>query len=321
MRDAFSKALVEAAQADSKVLLLTGDHGYALFDEFRRVCPDQYINAGIAEQNMVGVAAGLAKAGFRPVVYGLSAFVPIRVLEQIKLDVCYEELPVIFIGDGAGIVYGAWGTSHQSTEDIGALRALAHISILSPSDAGEMLACMRLAFSAEKPVYLRIGKADLGAVHDSVPQLVWGDLFKVKSGEGSITFVATGSMVKTALALSERWKGSTVWSAPFVKPLNAKQVASICQKHQAVVVLEEHSIHAGLGAAIAEISTTHAPTWICRVGIKDKFSQFSGSYNYLMREHELDFDSVFAQVKDFLDNIHLEANILESSGRISTSSI
>ncbi len=90
MRDAFSNALVEAAKSDPRVVLLTGDHGYALFDEFRRVCPDQYINAGIAEQNMVGVAAGLAKAGFRPVVYGLSAFVPIRVLEHIKLYVCYE---------------------------------------------------------------------------------------------------------------------------------------------------------------------------------------------------------------------------------------
>src|SRR5438309_1736506 len=95
MREAFSKSLVEAGVRDQRVLLLTGDHGYALFDEFRRVCPAQYINAGVAEQNMVGVAAGLAKGGFRPIVYGLSAFVPIRVLEQIKLDVCYEQLPVL----------------------------------------------------------------------------------------------------------------------------------------------------------------------------------------------------------------------------------
>src|SRR5438105_13768698 len=118
MRNAFSAALVRAACADGRVLLLTGDHGYALFDEFRRVCPGQYLNAGVAEQNMVGVAAGLAKGGFRPVVYGLSAFVPARVLEQIKLDVCYEGLPVLFIGDGAGVVYSSLGTSHQSTEDM-----------------------------------------------------------------------------------------------------------------------------------------------------------------------------------------------------------
>ncbi len=135
MRNAFSKTLVERAQPGSRVLLLTDHHGYALFDEFRRVCPDQYINAGIAEQNMVGVAAGLVKAGFRPIVYGLSAFVPIRVLEQIKLDVCYEQLPATFTGAGAGVVYSNLGTSHQSTEDIAALRGVPHISILSPADS------------------------------------------------------------------------------------------------------------------------------------------------------------------------------------------
>ena len=118
MRDALSDALVGLAKKDPNVILLTGDHGYGLFDDFRRECPKQYINAGIAEQNMVGVAAGLARSGFRPIVYGLSAFVPIRVLEQIKLDVAHDHLPIIFIGDGAGFVYSHLGTSHQSTEDI-----------------------------------------------------------------------------------------------------------------------------------------------------------------------------------------------------------
>src|SRR5436190_11943598 len=128
MRNAFSTMLVEAARRDPRVVLLTGDHGYALFDEFRQACPGQYVNAGVAEQNMVGVAAGLAKGGLRPVVYGLSAFVPVRVLEQIKLDVCYEALPVLFIGDGAGVVYSTLGTSHQSTEDIAALRAVPNLA-------------------------------------------------------------------------------------------------------------------------------------------------------------------------------------------------
>ena len=145
MRSAFSKAIVDAATADPKVLLLTGDHGYALFDEFRQRCPAQFINAGIAEQNMVGVAAGLAKAGFKPIVYGLSAFVPVRVLEQIKMDVCYENLPVVFIGDGAGVVYSSLGSSHQSTEDIAMLRPIPNIEILSPSDADEMAYVMEHA--------------------------------------------------------------------------------------------------------------------------------------------------------------------------------
>lgn len=314
MRDAFSNALVERAKSDSRVVLLTGDHGYALFDEFRRSCPDQYINAGIAEQNMVGVAAGLAKAGFRPVVYGLSAFVPIRVLEQIKLDVCYEELPVIFIGDGAGIVYGAWGTSHQSTEDVGALRSVPHISILSPADAPEMRDCMNLAFEQERPVYLRMGKADLGDVHDAAANLVWGDLSRLKSGANAdIAFIATGSMVKTALEIAVDYSESSVWSAPFIKPLNEEQVAEICRSHSVVVTLEEHSAHGGLGAAVAEISSTHAPTRICRVGIQDRFSQFSGSYQYLMREHGLDAESVRAQVNQFLARVGYQNETVSSS--------
>src|SRR5437764_4174448 len=169
MRDAFSRSLVQAARADERVLLLTGDHGYSLFDEFRYRCPGQYLNAGVAEQNMVGVAAGLAKGGLRPVVYGLSSFVPIRVLEQIKLDVSYENLPVTFIGDGAGVVYSTLGTSQQSTEDIAVLRALPNLSILSPADDWEMTACMRLALEADGPVYVRMGKADLGRVHEARP--------------------------------------------------------------------------------------------------------------------------------------------------------
>jgi transketolase len=167
MREAFSANLISAAKRDSRVLMLTGDHGYALFDDFRKNCPAQYLNAGVAEQNMVGVAAGLAKGGFRPFVYGLSAFVPIRVLEQIKMDICYEALPVILIGDGAGLVYSHLGSSHQSTEDIAALRALPNINIFSPADAFEMTYCMESALASQQSCYIRMGKSDVGRVHSA----------------------------------------------------------------------------------------------------------------------------------------------------------
>src|SRR4051794_36242368 len=199
MRNSFSAALVAAARRDPRVLLLTGDHGYALFDDFRRHCPDQYLNAGVAEQNMVGVAAGLAKGGFRPVVYGLSAFVPMRVLEQIKIDVCYEELPVVFIGDGAGLVYSHLGTSHQCTEDIAALRVMPRMGMLSPADAQEMRACMDLAMAFGRPTYVRMGKADLGTIHAAPVKFGWGDLVPVREGAGGLAWIATGSMVVTAI--------------------------------------------------------------------------------------------------------------------------
>lgn len=300
MRNTFSRMLVEAAQRDPRVILLTGDHGYALFDEIRKVCPDQYLNAGVAEQNMVGVAAGLAKGGMRPIVYGLSAFVPVRVLEQIKLDVCYESLPVIFVGDGAGVVYSSLGTSHQSTEDIAALRAVPNLAILSPADAAEMAACMKLSLSAPGPVYLRMGKADLGQVHAIVPNLKLGQLCQVRPGFGSIGWLATGSMVQTALAVSDQWPNCPVWSVPSIKPIDERAVRSICEQHEVLIVLEEHSVHGGLGSAIAEIASTTSPTWVCRIGIRDRFSKHCGSYRYLMQEHQLDPASVTQQVQAFL---------------------
>jgi len=300
MRNAFSSALVAAAKLDPRILLLTGDHGYALFDEFRKACPDQYINAGIAEQNMVGVAAGLAKGGFRPFVYGLSAFVPIRVLEQIKLDVCYEQLPVVFIGDGAGVVYSSLGSSHQSTEDIAALRAIPNITILSPADRYEMTQCIKLALISDRPVYLRMGKADLQPVHESLPDFQVGDLCNIKHGTNKMCFIATGSMVSTAIIVSKEFEDVSVWSAPCIKPLNIDTVIDITRSHQLIVTLEEHSVYGGLGSAVSEIATGYAPTWICRIGIQDRFSQFCGNYEYLIQEHKLDIDSVLVQIENFL---------------------
>jgi transketolase len=300
MRNAFAAALIQEARADERVLLLTGDHGYALFDDFRHSCPGQYINAGVAEQNMVGVAAGLAKGGFRPVVYGLSAFVPMRVLEQIKVDVCYEQLPVLFIGDGAGVVYSSLGTSHQCTEDVAALRALPHLGVLSPADEAEMARCMRLALQAQGPVYLRMGKADLGRIHAETPAFGWGDLCCVRPGNGALAWMATGSMVSTALQAAGRWPGSAVWSAPSIKPLDARQVCGVAGRHRAIIVLEEHSVYGGLGAAVAEITGSLAPTWVCRIGIADRFSQYCGTYAYLLQEHRLDLTAVLTQVESFL---------------------
>jgi transketolase len=299
VRNAFSSALVAAARADERVLLLTGDHGYALFDDFRHHFPKQYINAGISEQNMVGVAAGLAKSGFRPVVYALCAFSPIRVLEQIKLDVCCDELPVLFIGDGAGVVYSALGVSHQSTEDIAALRALPNMRILSPADAHEMKSAMELAFATPSPVYLRMGKSDLGPVHTAEPKVEWGRLLPITPGTGDLVFIATGSMVNLAAKLAKDWPGSAVWSTPSIKPLDAESLVAACRGHRLVVTIEEHNVLGGLGGAVTEILAEELPLPVCRLGVPDRFSRYCGSYSYLMREHGLDLDSARARIHAF----------------------
>lgn len=306
MRTQFSKSLIELAKNDPQIILLTGDHGYALFDEFRRVCPKQYINAGIAEQNMVGMAAGLARSGFRPFVYGLSAFIPIRVLEQIKLDVAHDSLPVVFIGDGAGLVYSQLGTSHQSTEDIACTRAIPNLSVFSPADRHELSECMRNAYLNNSSVYLRIGKADRGDIHSIAQEMKVGSLINIKAGiSDQICFIATGSMVKTAIDITNNcFSNESIWSAPYIKPIDTKQVIDAVKNCKLVVVIEEHSEYGGLGSVIAEITSEYFPKRMLRVGIRDKFSKACGDYQYILSEHGLDLQSIQKRIFDRIDEIN-----------------
>lgn len=302
MRAAFSSALVALAVRDPRMLVLTGDHGYALFDEFRQRCPQQYINAGIAEQNMVGMAAGLARVGFRPYVYGLAAFVPIRVLEQIKIDIAHDDLPVVLMGDGAGFVYGQLGSSHQSTEDIACTRSIPGLDVLSPADRHEMTACMHHAYALGRPVYLRIGKDELGDVHPGpLPALASGRLLPIRTGPPDRpALVATGSMVRTAIEVAATLN-LAVWSAPSLKPLDVGDVVAAATSAMGLVTLEEHSVLGGLGAAVTEITSEHCPVRVLRIGVADRFSERCGTHGYLLREHGLDLPTVTARVRQFID--------------------
>ncbi len=302
MREMFSHCVVNQVKADAKTYLLSGDHGYALFDSLRKEKPDHFINAGVAEQNMVGVAAGLAKLGFYPIIYGLSAFVPVRVLEQIKIDFCYEELPGLFIGDGAGLVYSHLGTSHQSTEDISSLRAVPHIQIYSPSDKFELEYCFNMAMQTKKTVYLRMGKADVGTVHQKTLQtadFAWnmGPLSVVKHSQAKTAYFATGSMVKTAQMLAEA-KGYKVdiYSVPFIKPFDNSKYAELLGRYEHVVSFEEHSIYGGLGDCLAAVIANLPKTSLKKIGIEDKFSNKCGTYDYLMVEHGLDLNTLIERL-------------------------
>jgi transketolase len=286
MRTTFSRLLTAAALANPRVLLLTGDHGYALFDEFRRECPGQYINCGIAEQNMVGVAAGLAKGGFRPIVYGLSAFVPMRVLEQIKIDICYESLPVIFIGDGAGVVYAQLGTSHQCTEDIAALRPLPNLAIVSPADRFELEYCFDYLLVRDSAGYLRFGKADLGDLHATVPEAPIGDLLPLRTGRKPYAFIATGSMASVAAKIADEIGDVPVWTVPTLKPFNTRQLVALTAGLTHVFVMEEHAAQGGLGGLVSEVLSETGTCRVTRFGT-EKFSELCGTYGFLMEYHGL----------------------------------
>jgi transketolase len=303
MRQAFSNTLMELAAEDERVVLLTGDHGYALFDEFRKRLPNQYINAGIAEQNMVGMAAGLAKVGMRPIVYGLSAFIPVRVVEQIKIDIAHDDLPVILMGDGAGLVYSHLGTSHQCLEDIAVLRSLPNMSICSPADRFELKACMKSAHQASSSFYIRMGKADRGDVHNepitSLEHL--GKVIDAGHKPNKLVFLASGSMVVSARQLAVSYfHDAAVYSVPVIRPFPERQLLSLVNQARLIVTFEEHCEAGGLGTAVCEVVSQHCPTRVLRLGSKYKFSSHCGTYDYLLSEHGLDLASLKSRIDEVL---------------------
>lgn len=300
MRDSFSKNLVKLVQNNSSVYVLSGDHGYALFDSIRKEFPNHFINAGVAEQNMIGVGAGMSKLGLFPIMYGLSAFVPVRVLEQIKIDFCYAGLPGLFIGDGAGVVYSHLGTSHQSTEDIAALRAVPNISILSPCDEIEFDACFRWAIKQKNPVYLRMGKADLGRVHkEEVLQLSDDPISVLKQNCNTAVF-ATGAMVKVCMNLIENKKiKADLYSVPVLKSTDKIQLSSVLKDYSNIITVEEHSIYGGLGDLVASAMAESGYGRLKKIGIEDRYSQFCGTYDYLMKEHGLDPASIEKKINSW----------------------
>jgi transketolase len=299
MRATLSRLLTQRALADDRTLLLTGDHGYSLFDEFRRHCPAQFINCGVAEQNMVGVAAGLAKAGFRPIVYGLAAFVPIRVLEQIKIDVCLEDLPVMFLGDGAGFVYSTLGSSHQCFEDVAALRPMPNIAIYGPADRDELEWCFAEASASASACYLRLGKADLGDVRTGkfipAPDAAF---YPVLLKGCKALCLATGSMVKPVKEVIEANNLSYDLISVFrLKRLSSEALLAACRGYHRIITIEEHAVQGGLGSIVAEALVGKLASDVRRIGIEDRFSGECGSYAHLLRYHGLDTASLLALLR------------------------
>jgi transketolase len=307
MREKLSALLTEYALGDRQVVILSGDHGYALFDALRKAAPDQFINVGIAEQGMIGIAAGLSRAGYRPIVYGLSSFVPIRVLEQIKLDLCISKLPVLVLGDGAGLVYSTLGSSHQCGEDVAALRPMPGISIYSPADAFELEVCFRRAMDgATGPSYLRIGKSDRKPVHTTLPKPA-GYSFTRKSGAKTV-LVGTGSMSSAAVALAGEFALDSI-SVMQIKPFPEK-LATELASYEKVFVLEEHHRSGGLFSAVAEEiglapRTSRASPRLYSVSLKDQFARCCGSHEYALSEHDLTNAQIGAFIRKNLSDLSL----------------
>lgn len=272
MRNAFADEILKLALADERIVVLSGDIGNRLFDKFKAAMPTRFYNCGVAEANMISLAAGLASSGLRPVCYTITPFVTTRCLEQIKLDVCYHNMPVTIVGTGSGLSYAALGSTHHSFEDLAIMRSLPGMNVLAPADAPELRAAMRWAFAQNQPAYLRIGKKGEPVLTEEAA-FTAGRWQCLRTGS-SATLLACGTILGEVLAaadiLAKDNIQAAVWNCASVKPLDFDTFSHL--ESSPVFSIEEHSVLGGFGSAVAEfLSSRKNPPRLIRIGIPDEF--------------------------------------------------
>jgi len=288
-RNAFATALLDLAARDNRVVVVCNDSvASSKLDGFQRHFPERLINVGIAEQLMVGVAAGLANGAKKPFVAGASCFLTARALEQIKVDVAYSNANVTLCGMSSGVAYGEFGPTHHSIEDVAWLRALDNVAIIVPSDPAETEQAIRVSLDHEGPVFVRVSRMGVPAINKDDYQFAIGRAVRMVEGS-DLTIVANGTMVSRALAgaerLAEEGLSARVVSMPTVRPLDLEELASAVEETRAILTVEEHSVRGGLGSAIAEATVEMRPRPMRILG----FSGFAptGSASWLLDHFEL----------------------------------
>jgi len=275
MRNAFAKQITALAQQDPRVVVMAGDIGNRLFDNLKAKCPDRFFNCGVAEANMIGMAAGMAMSGLRPFCYTITPFITYRCLEQIRVDVCYHHVPVVIVGTGSGLSYASLGATHHSCEEMGMLRLLPGLAVLAPADEMEVRAALKAALQYPHPVYIRIGKKGEPIVHKTEPNFVIGKALPLRDGT-DVCLLGTGTMLpvvlETADLLAKDGVSAKVVSFPCIKPLDEELLAEVFTKFKYVATVEEHSVLGGLGGSIAEwLTASRAPGRLLRFGTADEF--------------------------------------------------
>jgi transketolase len=275
VRTTFIETLCEIAAEDERVWLLNGDLGYSVLERFSARFPSRSVNVGVAEQNMTGVAAGLAFCDKIVFTYSIANFPTLRCLEQIRNDVCYHNLNVKVVAVGGGLAYGAQGYTHHAIEDLAIMRSLPNMSVIAPGDPEETRAAVRAAVETPGPCYLRLGKAGEPAVHTKPPAFTRGKAIKIRDGEEA-AILSTGGMLKTAadaVALcAAQGRNVALYSMPWVKPLDEELVRELSRRVPLVVTVEEARASGGLGGAVAEVLAGERGTRarLLRLGFEDE---------------------------------------------------
>ena len=310
MRNAFAKEITKIAKSSSKLVLLSGDIGNRLFDEYKDIPNSNFLNCGIAEANMMGVAAGIAMSGLRPIIYTITPFTTTRCFEQIRVDVCYHNVPVIIIGTGSGLSYASLGPTHHSLEDFAIFRALPNITILAPSDSVELKKCLNEALKMDTPVYIRIGKKGEEILTEKSMQFKIGKSVNFKKGK-EVCLIGTGTIMSEVLKASEllESKGISTCVEGFhtIKPIDKKSLKKLFSLFEVIAVIEEHSSIGGLFGAISEwraLENDFYKTQVLSFGAKDEFMHEVGTQQYARKKNGIDALNIFKKTLEAYQKKH-----------------
>lgn len=305
MRDTFVKTLVELANNNKNIELVTGDLGFGVLKPFWEQCPNQFTNAGIAEQNMTGLAAGMALSGKIVFTYSIGNFPTFRCLEQIRNDCAYHNANVKIVCVGGGFSYGSLGMSHQAIEDIAIMRALPNVAVFAPGDLVEAEAITKAIVDYPGTCYLRLGRGGEKRIHDKLDNFQIGKAIKIKDGK-NIAIFSTGAIFDEVIDAYEELvkKGlrPILYTFPTIKPIDKETIEECANKCSHIFTVEEHNVVGGFGSAVSEIlnDANDKKTIVCRIGLKDSYSTIVGNQKYLRQAHSIDYLSIANKIIEVL---------------------
>ncbi|TDT61027.1 transketolase family protein [Fonticella tunisiensis] len=308
MRSTFINTLTKMARQDKELYLITGDLGFSVFEGFQKEFGERFINAGISEANMIGTAAGLAMVGKRVFVYSIIPFLTMRCFEQIRNDLCYQNLNVCLVGVGGGLSYGSSGATHHAIEDISIMRSLPNMKVICPGDPFEVQRAVEQVISLSGPSYIRLSKNGEPRLHSDDADFKIGKAIKMMEGR-DISIIATGNMLEEAIEVSRELigigYGVKLISMHTIKPIDEQIIKECIHETRAIFTIEEHSIIGGLGGAVSEVVAGNItkPFIFKPFGIPDVYADSAGSSSYFRKKYGINRDGVLKSIIETMKSV------------------
>lgn len=310
MRTTFINTLTDLAKNDERIIILTGDLGFSVFENFKNEFPDRYINVGISEQNMVGLASGMALRGKKVYVYSIIPFIIMRAFEQIRIDICYQDLDVKLVGVGGGLAYGPAGATHHAIVDLALMRSLPNMNVISPGDPIEAKSAVIQSYNNDKPTYIRLSRNGEPCIHDEKEKVTINNIKRVVEGN-KVLILTTGNMLEEGKKIHEiLFKNNILiglYSVHTLKPIDKKTIIEAANKYDFIITLEEHNIIGGLFSSVSEvlmkqnINSFKKLKKVIPYAINDEFSHNVGSQNFIRKSYGIDEKQLVKDIKSLVN--------------------